>query len=58
MKYGVVIDGERLTELAVKDYNRARAYLSDLANRDGVPVFEKIEEAVQCAVHRLREHHS
>ncbi|ELU06794.1 hypothetical protein CAPTEDRAFT_221758 [Capitella teleta] len=58
MQYGVQIEGECLTELAVKDYNRARAYLSDLANRDGVPVFDKIEEAVQNSIHRLRDQHS
>lgn len=44
-----------MSELAVKDYNRARAYLADLANRDGIPVFEKIEEAVECAMRRLRD---
>ncbi|XP_065346846.1 uncharacterized protein raw isoform X3 [Cloeon dipterum] len=45
-----VIDGEKLSKQAIKDYNRGRMYLSDLANRDGVPVFENITEAVQCAV--------
>ena len=45
----------QLTDLAVKDYNRARAYLADLANRDGIPVFDKIEESVQCAVTRLKD---
>ncbi|CAB3372680.1 Hypothetical predicted protein [Cloeon dipterum] len=44
-----VIDGEKLSKQAIKDYNRGRMYLSDLANRDGVPVFENITEAVQCA---------
>ncbi len=33
---------------ALKDYNRGRAYLSDIANREGVPVFEEVGEAVQC----------
>lgn len=45
----VVIDGEKLTDLAVKDYNRGRMYLSDLATRSGVPVFSDISEAVLCA---------
>ncbi|XP_059484258.1 uncharacterized protein LOC132201798 isoform X4 [Neocloeon triangulifer] len=45
-----VIDGEKLSKQAIKDYNRGRMYLSDLANRDGVPVFENVTEAVQCAV--------
>ncbi|XP_037269741.2 NDT-like domain-containing protein raw isoform X5 [Rhipicephalus microplus] len=48
----VVIDGERLSELAVKDYNRGRMYLSDLATRAGVPVFSDISEAVLCAAER------
>lgn len=41
--------------MAVRDYNRARAYLCDMANRDGAPVFEDIREAVMCAVRRLTE---
>ncbi|XP_035216798.1 uncharacterized protein LOC118190228 isoform X2 [Stegodyphus dumicola] len=44
------IDGEKLSTQAVKDYNRGRVYLSDLATRAGVPVFEEIDEAVNCAV--------
>ncbi|XP_049515980.1 uncharacterized protein LOC119436847 isoform X3 [Dermacentor silvarum] len=48
----VVIDGEKLSELAVKDYNRGRMYLSDLATRAGVPVFSDISEAVLCAAER------
>ena len=40
---------------AVNDYNRARSYLADLANRDGVPVFDDIEEAVLAAVTRLKD---
>ena len=31
-------------------------YLADLANRDGVPVLKNIEEAVSCAVARLKEY--
>ena len=45
----------QLTPNAIKDYNRARTYLADLANRDGVPVFEDILEAVNCAITRLSE---
>ncbi|XP_069697764.1 uncharacterized protein raw isoform X2 [Periplaneta americana] len=37
---------------AVKDYNRGRMYLSDLANREGVPVFESVAEAVDCVIHK------
>ncbi|XP_064649225.1 uncharacterized protein LOC135501216 isoform X2 [Lineus longissimus] len=51
---GAVIEGEMLTPLAVKDYNRGRMYLTDVANRDGVPVFDNVAEAVQCVIDRLR----
>jgi len=54
LKDGVVIDGETLTPTGVKDYNRARSYLADLANRDGVPIFDDVGEAVECAVKKLR----
>jgi len=43
----------QLSQNAVADYNRARTYLADLANRDRVPVFENVAEAVNCAVQRL-----
>ncbi|XP_037078950.1 uncharacterized protein LOC119099953 [Pollicipes pollicipes] len=49
-----VIRGEKLTPTAIKDYNRGRSYLSDLATRRGVPVFEAVAEAVQCVVQRSR----
>jgi len=45
----------QLTENAVDDYNRARTYLADLANRDGVPVLNNIVEALNCVVSRLKE---
>lgn len=41
---------EQLTTQAIKDYNRGRVYLSDLAKRKKIPVFENITEAVQCAI--------
>ncbi|KAK2719830.1 uncharacterized protein LOC136037094 isoform X1 [Artemia franciscana] len=40
------IMGEKLSKLAIQDYNRGRAYLSDLANRERIPVFDNVEEAV------------
>lgn len=55
MKYGINIENEALTENAVDDYNRARTYLADLANRDGVPVLNNIVEALNCVVSRLKE---
>lgn len=50
IKEDTEIDGEKLSSQAVKDYNRGRVYLSDLATRANVPVFEQVDEAVQCAV--------
>ncbi|KAL3278444.1 hypothetical protein HHI36_013765 [Cryptolaemus montrouzieri] len=47
---GCIISNELLSDQAVKDYNRGRAYLSDLARRKNVPVFRQIEEAVVSAV--------
>nr|CAH7718390.1 unnamed protein product [Callosobruchus chinensis] len=48
------IHDETLSKNAVKDYNRARVYLTDLAKRKQVPVFENITDAVQCAVERCK----
>ena len=45
----------QLSQNAVADYNRARLYLADLANRDGVPVLSDISEAVNCVIQRLRD---
>ena len=47
--------GERLSKAALKDYNRGRSYLSDFANREGVPVFEEIKEAVECVLRKCKE---
>lgn len=54
---GTHVDGALLSPTAIRDYNRARSYLSDLANRDGVPVFDKVEEAVKAVVHKLKNGH-
>lgn len=45
----------QLTPSAIKDYNRGRNYLSDLANREGVPVFDEVHEAVECAIQRCQQ---
>jgi len=47
-----VIGNDKLSKQAVKDYNRGRMYLSDLANRESVPVFESVAEAVDCVIHK------
>lgn len=44
------LEGEAVSKLAVKDYNRGRSYLSDFANREGVPVFDAIDEALECVI--------
>jgi hypothetical protein len=52
MTEDVTIGREKLSKAALKDYNRGRSYLSDFANREGVPVFEEIGEAVQCVLQK------
>ncbi|CAH0600582.1 unnamed protein product [Chrysodeixis includens] len=42
------------SEAAVKDYNRGRHYLSDLAKRSGIPVFDNVDSTMACVVSRLR----
>jgi len=49
-----VLDGEVISKLAVKDYNRGRSYLSDFANREGVHVFDEIQEALECVIHKCK----
>ncbi|XP_053694583.1 uncharacterized protein LOC128742285 [Sabethes cyaneus] len=51
---GCVLRGTQLSNSAVKDYNRGRTYLIDLAKRQGIPVFNEIQEALDCAVEKLR----
>uniref|UniRef100_A0A182NQI8 Uncharacterized protein n=1 Tax=Anopheles dirus TaxID=7168 RepID=A0A182NQI8_9DIPT len=43
-----------LSSSAIKDYNRGRAYLIDLAKRHGIPVYEGLEETFDSVVDRLR----
>ncbi len=47
---GIELDGEKVTGRQLKDLNRARSYLRDLASRhDNARVFETLEQAVQAA---------
>ena len=39
----------QLSKVAIKEYNRGRMYLSDLAKRERIPVFDSISGAVECA---------
>ena len=43
----------QLSEGAVKDYNRGRAYLSSIANKCRVQIFNNINDAVLSAVYIL-----
>ncbi|XP_072176894.1 uncharacterized protein [Diadema setosum] len=51
---GLVVDGEKLTPRAVKDYNRGRQYLADVASRERVPVFSDVTEATNALVARIK----
>lgn len=62
VRYGFVVVAEsnivlcfQLTKQAIKDYNRGRVYLADLAKRKLIPVFESITEAVQCAIDKCQQ---
>ncbi|XP_039288243.1 uncharacterized protein LOC111044525 isoform X2 [Nilaparvata lugens] len=48
-----IVQNELLSAQAVNDYNRGRVYLRDLAIRDDIPVFDNIEEAIQCVLEKL-----
>lgn len=48
------VPGLHLSDSAVKDYNRGRSYLVDLAKRHEIPVFDEIEAAAKCAVEKLK----
>ena len=45
----------QLTATALKDYNRGRAYLGDMASREGVPQFEDVAQATQCAIRQAQD---
>jgi len=50
----VLDTGDVVSKAATKDYNRGRSYLSDFANREGVPVFNEIQEALECVVSKCK----
>merc|ERR1719275_123077 len=50
----VLDTGDIASKTAVKDYNRGRSYLSDFANREGVPVFDEIQEALECVISKCK----
>ncbi|BFF95155.1 uncharacterized protein DMAD_12618 [Drosophila madeirensis] len=53
-----VLGGEKLTVAAIKDYNRGRSYLIDLAKRQGVPVFNDIRAALDCTVAKVQAYNN
>ncbi|XP_075149359.1 NDT-like domain-containing protein raw isoform X2 [Haematobia irritans] len=53
-----VIGNEKLTPTAIKDYNRGRSYLIDLAKRQGVPVFSDIKAALECTVEKIQSYNT
>ncbi|KAH8418872.1 hypothetical protein KR222_007909 [Zaprionus bogoriensis] len=53
-----VLNGEKLTVAAIKDYNRGRSYLIDLAKRQGVPVFNDIQAALECTVAKVQAYNN
>lgn len=50
----LIVDAQPISVEAWKDYNRGRSYLSDIANREGVPIFDNINEAVTCVIQKCR----
>lgn len=49
-----VLGQEKLTSTAIKDYNRGRSYLIDLAKRQGVPVFNDLKSALDCTAEKVK----
>ncbi|KAG5683244.1 hypothetical protein PVAND_012537 [Polypedilum vanderplanki] len=48
------IGNDKLTPSAIKDYNRGRTYLRDLAERQNIPVFDEIKQALDCAIDKVK----
>ncbi|XP_059150943.1 uncharacterized protein LOC131937480 isoform X2 [Physella acuta] len=55
LKPYTTIAGEEITEKALQDYSRGRIYLSDMASREGAPVFENISDSLESAVKTIRK---
>ncbi|XP_037032635.1 uncharacterized protein LOC119071724 isoform X1 [Bradysia coprophila] len=53
-----VLGNDRLTPAAIKDYNRGRSYLIDLAKRQGVPVFSDLKQTIDCAIEKVKSSNS
>ncbi|ESP04906.1 hypothetical protein LOTGIDRAFT_229984 [Lottia gigantea] len=55
LKKGSLVSGEHLSDCTIEDYNRGRMYLSDMASKEGVQIFEDLEESINCAISLLKE---
>lgn len=53
-----IINLFQLTPAAIKDYNRGRSYLIDLAKRQDVPVFNDLTQTVVCAIEKIKKSNS
>lgn len=47
----------QLSARAIKDYNRGRAYLASVANKNRVPIYTNIPDAVHRAMHLVKGHY-
>lgn len=52
---GTQIDGQTITGRELKDLNRARTYLRELATARGLPVYDAVDVAVRESIRRARE---
>jgi len=50
----LIIESKPLSQEAWKDFKRGRCYFSDMANREGVPIFDNIPEAITCVIKKCR----
>lgn len=53
--FSLIISCQQLTPAAVKDYNRGRAYLKDLAEKQGIVVYDDVEKAVERAIEEVEK---
>ncbi|XP_071947867.1 uncharacterized protein [Antedon mediterranea] len=53
LEYGLTIGGEKLTQRAITDYNRARQYLTDVVSRCGVPILDDIQTATVTLIEKI-----
>uniref|UniRef100_A0A7S3YSF5 Uncharacterized protein n=2 Tax=Lotharella globosa TaxID=91324 RepID=A0A7S3YSF5_9EUKA len=52
---GCVIEGQSIIGRELKDLNRGRAYIKDVAERHGVPLFTSVQHAIDFIVRRYQE---